>query len=814
MRSFHAVIRRWVRVVGPIVALVGALLVGFSGLVADPSALIVDGERSWIDEGSRPARRPIGNDLTGLFLPRFLWQGEYWRETGTIPQWDPRGFAGRPNAGNPQAGLWYPPVWLGWSWGDPSALGWLTVGHLLWLGIGGFALGRGVGLGPLPATVSGVVVMMNPYIIAQVNEGHVPHVWSASWYPWALLGAQLLRKGRWQGGVLVPLGLACSVMTGHPQEGVYLGLALAGWAAWDAGRTIAGVCRRKQAKTQTDPHFHEGVRRLGRWGLAFLLAVGLSAVEWLPVLQARAWAAGPMGGEGGGGASVYHLWPSNLTQLVSPRVLGGPASYDGRGNLWETMLSVGWAPLVLIVLGVAAFPDRRAVWGWFALMGMSLWFAGGRSLGLAAVVAEIPGMEAARVPTRSLFLAATAAAVLAGMGLQVLATVVDCRRAVRWAIHYGRALALVCAGVAVGLVVNLIPEGSEGQTGVTARSTWLSACGRLAEDGLTLATIAAMGLALCWRVTRLGSGARTAILVLGIVILELSISTVMAVPTCSADRFLGRDPVSDALERHRPEEPFRVRARDSFYSDLQAWRDGIEKTNIGDVFQIRHGTEITRLLYSVFQESDAPSARPLDADLARTVLDRMGVALLLSDRPLRLEVGPMLESGRTGTSGFELIQNPSTLPRARVIPRVDVVEPSRTLDRLAEVDPRSFVVMTRDPMQGIEGERQPFTPVEYRQEHPDRIVLRVTTEAPGLLVVADTWMPGWRATLNGRPVPLLRGDHAFRVVALLEPGPVEVVMTYRAPGLVIGGMLSVGSVLLMAVIGLTGTVRRRFPRRV
>ncbi|WP_152051197.1 hypothetical protein [Tautonia marina] len=805
-------LRRWGRWGGSIVALVGALMVGFSGLLANPTALIVDGERSWIDEGYRTGDRPIGNDLTGLFLPRFLWQSDHWRSFGTIPQWDPHGFAGRPNVGNPQAGNWYPPIWLAWSWGEPSALGWLTVGHLLWLGLGGVVLGRGVGLGPLAATVSGVVVMLNPYIIAQIIEGHLPHLWSVSWYPWTLVGALWLRKGQWTAGLLLPLGLACSVMTGHPQEGIYLGLVLAAWAAWDAFRSLATLRRHPLRKVRPAGDAREDAWRLGRWGLAFLLALGLSAVEWVPVLSARAWAAGPMGGEGGGGASLYHLWPSNLMQLISPRILGGPSSYMGRGNLWETMLSVGWAPLVLLVLGVAAYPDRRAVWGWFALMGMSLWFAGGRSLGLAAVVSGIPGLEAARVPARSLFVVVTAASVLAGMGMEVIGSVVDRRQIVRWARNYGKFLALVCFVVAGGVWASLVPEERGAQGRGIGRSLWFLATRHLAQDGLTLTTIAGVGAAFCWRVLRPERGAKAAMLMAGIVILELSLSTVMAVPICSVNRFLERDAVSEALDRHRPEGPFRVRARDTFYSDLHAWRDGIEKTNIGDLFQIRHAAEVTRPLYPVFQEPEAPFPRHLDADLANAILDCMGVALLVSDRPPRLEVGPVIESGRRGGARFELTENPGALPRAWVVPEVDVVNPSRTLERLAEVDPRSVVVMTTDPMRGIAGARQPFTPVEYRQEHPDRIILRVTTEAPGLMVVADTWMPGWQATLNGRAVPLDRGDHAFRVVALPDPGNIEVVMRYHAPGLAIGGILSSGAGVVLMVIGLRTLVQRVFRR--
>ncbi len=42
----------------------------------------------------------------------------------------------RPMAGNPQAGMAYPPVWVAWWLRAPAALGWLTVAHLLWGGLG------------------------------------------------------------------------------------------------------------------------------------------------------------------------------------------------------------------------------------------------------------------------------------------------------------------------------------------------------------------------------------------------------------------------------------------------------------------------------------------------------------------------------------------------------------------------------------------------------------------------------------------------------------------------------------------------------
>ena len=40
--------------------------------------------------------------------------------SATCRQWDDRGFGGRPLVGNPQAGMFYPPVWLVWWSGAPA----------------------------------------------------------------------------------------------------------------------------------------------------------------------------------------------------------------------------------------------------------------------------------------------------------------------------------------------------------------------------------------------------------------------------------------------------------------------------------------------------------------------------------------------------------------------------------------------------------------------------------------------------------------------------------------------------------------------
>ena len=68
--------------------------------------------------------------------------------------------------------------------------------------------------------------------------------------------------------------------------------------------------------------------------------------------------------------------------------------------------------------------------------------------------------------------------------------------------------------------------------------------------------------------------------------------------------------------------------------------------------------------------------------------------------------------------------------------------------------------------------------VEWLEDHDERVRLRVTARQPGRLVLADTWYPGWIATVDGEEVPIERVAPDHRAVAL-DAGIHEVVFAYR-----------------------------------
>ena len=291
------------------------------------------------------------------------------------------------------------------------------------------------------------------------------------------------------------------------------------------------------------------------------------------------------------------------------------------------------------------------------------------------------------------------------------------------------------------------------------------------------------------------------------------------------DLFFRPDPVSESLILANPRwsvgDPPRIRARDSFFLDLQAVRYGIEKTNINDVFQLQHAAALYETLYAVATRTQETIETPMSLavedyrqQVRQGVFDRMGVSSLVSDRIEPDPPWPVQSQGQDSARGYVIQQNPTALPRAYVVPRAEVItnEPAMILSRFRSSDPRSAVLMSHDPLAGLPADRrQRFTPVSWLSHDPDQPMLQVFTEAPGLMVMADTWHPGWSALVDGRPVPIYRGNHAQRVIPLEQSGRHTIILRFSPPGLILGGLITAISGLLWAMVGALVLVKNLRP---
>ena len=105
------------------------------------------------------------------------------------------------------------------------------------------------------------------------------------------------------------------------------------------------------------------------------------------------------------------------------------------------------------------------------------------------------------------------------------------------------------------------------------------------------------------------------------------------------------------------------------------------------------------------------------------------------------------------------------------------------------------------------------TPLQTNEPRPEELRVRALG-GPGALVVADTFAPGWSATLDGEPTEIVRADGLFRAVLVGSPGAHEVVFRYRAPGLAAGAWISLGALAASLALLFASRLRRLRPARV
>lgn len=107
---------------------------------------------------------------------------------------------------------------------------------------------------------------------------------------------------------------------------------------------------------------------------------------------------------------------------------------------------------------------------------------------------------------------------------------------------------------------------------------------------------------------------------------------------------------------------------------------------------------------------------------------------------------------------------------------------------------------------------EPVLPGQARflVDDPDRIVILTQAEFDGVLVLADAWMPGWEARVDGKPTEIARANIAFRAIRV-PAGTHEVEWVY-APGSVrIGARVGIVGLAILFLMLLVQACRRSRP---
>jgi hypothetical protein len=139
-------------------------------------------------------------------------------------------------------------------------------------------------------------------------------------------------------------------------------------------------------------------------------------------------------------------------------------------------------------------------------------------------------------------------------------------------------------------------------------------------------------------------------------------------------------------------------------------------------------------------------------------------------------------------------------PRVWIVYQADVLSgQDQTLDRISQVDfePYSLAVLNQPTRSSLPGQPEGVPQANVVELSPSRLVVDVDQEANGLLVFSELFYPGWRATVDGRRVPILRANAILRAVEV-PAGQHKVEMDFDPPSVKLGLAIS-GATLLLSV---------------
>lgn len=676
---------------------------------------------------------------------------------GRLPLWNPYLASGLPLWANPQLGLLYPPNWillvLRWEVG----ISLITAFHLFWIGLGMYVWARGHDLSIGGAVVGALILAYNGLMTVRGAEGHPDFIGALAWLPWVMTTLDCsFRTRTLKSALLIGVPLAFCILAGNPAAGMLVALLATVW-------TVAEMLVPRQPSATWRERLWLPVRQLALGGG---VAIGLAAAQLFPTAELLYHSV--RNNQSYEFASQYSLPLAHLISFIIPNFFGEPVrlGYWGEPLHIEYMLYPGLLALLLAGVAMRYGHEQRPVRLWIVLALVGLLLALGPAGGLHPLLYSVfPPIRLVRSPARFGFYAVFALASLAAWAVDYLQSHPERRLGsiTRWAWAAGLPGAL---SIVAYLVYILRPQED-------ARAYHIG-------SGLLEASLFAglSGALLLWR-PRLSSRAFAGLAAL-LVIADLWGYGVRQLHFTTVPQDLMWTQTA-ALVQKDSLAPVRV----------LPWGIKLLQQNLGMDVNLASTSAYDPLLlsdYQAFVES-VPDPRATTFDLLNAEYLLIG-----ADQPEWRNEPSLQFVGQAGD--FALYRRLAALPRAWIVPALQVIP--KLPDTLAAIHAPgfnareiAFVPTEAHCPTGTGGE------AKITRYQPSRLTLM--TNGSGLLVLSETWYPGWQASVDGQPVPILKADGVLRGVCVLA-GPHMVEFRFDPP-LVKWGFVTTGvTIILLATL--------------
>jgi hypothetical protein len=679
-----------------------------------------------------------------------------------IPTWNPYILTGAPFLANSQSALFYPPNALAYFLPLPFAWG---LSLILRVFLAGFFMAifvRSLGGSTVGALVSGILFASSGFMTGW--QGY-PIGDAAVWLP--LICYAVVRMHRQRSGrsiAIAAAAFAMPVIAGHPETAVHLTLA---------AMLLAATLIFSREFTSRRAKF------LAYFSAAGCLAVGLAAIQMLPTME---WIRQI-------DVNSATRWPalklSDALGLVSRDILKFPNSvglHIPEAASYLGMIAFAVAPL-------AAFHAARRYVVFLSVMtalGFMIAFGINPAYWLAMHTPILQSVKNGRL----LLFVDFGLAGLAGLGISALESL---RRELR---PYALALVGIATGLACALIYAL-PRNADFKFDF------------LRSPSLSLALLLVGAVIIASRVYAIVPHRTFAVLVCAIAAFDGVTFSYGYLGFAPAKDIYPASPLFQFLSQHLESGPFRTASLNDTYPTNANMMYAIPSADGYDL-PLRRLRTFTR---GIRVEPDVGVGV---TDLALSTTDRrldlLNVKYIVANTfmptlPMLEQLPRLAPVFRRGT--VVVFENKTVLPRAFAVPsrNIEVIaEPEAQFNRLTDpaFKPEESVIVDSAPAAVVSEKSDAFqSHVELLTSGLKFSLFRTEVSAPAVLVVSQTFYPGWIAMIDGKESSVFPADMALTGISL-PAGTHEVLLKFRPRSFQLGAVLSIMSLICVLALAVWG----------
>lgn len=752
---------------------------------------------------------PFFRDLSTYFYPMRYSLFESYR-SGNLPLWDRHMAMGFPLLADFQSGAFYPPHLLFLVLPFFPAIRALFIFHFLVAGVGSYCLCRSWNHPPWLSIVGALLFTLGGTIVSLSNL--LNHFQTAVWLPWVILSWEtILRSISWKNFLAFTLILAIQLLAGSPEL-----------FATSMALVIIDGLRVKVSDSEIS--FGRVISIFVSANLVVLMLVMIQLLptvelflesrrqQVIPYQEAVQWSLNPM--------SLMNLF--FLDKELDPSVPNGIRLFFGRQVPFLVSYYLGGVFLFGVGLWFCWSSRREKIFSLILVVVSLVMAFGGYTSVYPFLYLYVPILAAIRFPEKFFFLTYSLLLFMTMRGLGGLHR--PSGRSPRITLIVLFSICLIWVGLYVFLRSrsDILSQFIVAQSGIPPFSDVQAKATASVLASLERQVILSLGVFLLIYLARRN-------LIRASLLGYLLVSAVFVDLAWAHHGLLF--PLNPVFVNKGPrimQQPDSVLSRIFFYPSAQNLHPSSFMAQGQPSFKQATAITFQDLLpnsgilygFDYMQEIDALARRPytdfiafanqLDPAQQIKLLRTFNVGYLVSLQPMSVDGIIFVKRFPQYFSWLYRIDKP--LPRTYIVNRISVEQNSDQIFRRlleAEFNPAEEVVLDQSlPIEAKGSLKAIAKIVDYEDQ---RVIVEASLNDAGILVLADSFYPGWKAYVDGKEEKIRRANFFFRAVPLTS-GEHRVEFRYEPVSVKIGLAISVITLAACLITSLGIYARKRKPR--